>query len=184
MRDPMIAVREHLVRVLAWEDAHVGFDKAVDGIPPESRGRRAPGLEHSPWQLLEHLRLAQEDILDFCVNPSYAHTMTWPDDYWPKDAAPPREQAWRESVAAYVRSRDALAQLAREVDDLAARVPTGEAQRLPRRPTRPGAQGARDLARRVNRHAACTFGVQSPCAGQRLSRAAGTAVSRGACTPE
>jgi uncharacterized damage-inducible protein DinB len=128
MRDPMIAVREHLVRVLAWEDAHVGFDKAVDGIPPESRGRRAPGLEHSPWQLLEHLRLAQEDILDFCVNPSYAHTMTWPDDYWPKDAAPPREQAWRESVAAYVRSRDALAQLAREVDDLAARVPTGEAQ--------------------------------------------------------
>ena len=56
MREPNDAVREHLVSVLDWEEAHVGFDKAVAGIPPEKRGARPPGFEHSPWQLLEHLR--------------------------------------------------------------------------------------------------------------------------------
>jgi hypothetical protein len=120
------AIREHLVRVLDWEDAHVGFDKAIDGIPLEKRGARAIGFEHSPWQLLEHLRLAQDDILNFCVNAGYEHTMTWPDDYWPKDPEPPSEQAWNESIAGFVRSRDALKRLAREVEDLTATVPTGK----------------------------------------------------------
>ena len=88
MRETSDALRDHLVRVLDWEDAHVGFDKAVDGIPPDRRGARAAGFEHSPWQLLEHLRIAQEDILDFCVNANYEHRMAWPDDYWPKEPAP------------------------------------------------------------------------------------------------
>ena len=120
------AFRDHLVRLLDWEDAHVGFDKTVEGIAPQHRGARPAGFEHSPWQLLEHLRLAQEDILDFCVNPSYEHTMKWPDDYWPDDPAPPGDQAWAESIAGFVRSRDALKKLAREVPDLAATVPTGK----------------------------------------------------------
>ena len=51
---------------------------------PEGRGARPPGFEHSPWQLLEHIRLAHDDILDFCLNAKYVHNMTWPDDYWPK----------------------------------------------------------------------------------------------------
>ena len=126
MNESTSALRDHLVRVLDWEDAHVGFDKAVDGIPPDKRGARAAGFEHSPWQLLEHIRLAQEDILDFCVNSGYEHGMTWPDDYWPRDPAPPSQQAWTESVAAYVRSRDAMKRLAREVEDLSAPVPTGK----------------------------------------------------------
>ncbi len=126
MPDANTALRDHLVRVLDWEDAHVGFDKAVDGIPTDKRGARAGGFEHSPWQLLEHLRLAQEDILDFCVNPKYEHTMTWPDDYWPRDPAPPSPGAWAESVAAFVRSRDEMKRLARDVEDLSARVPTGK----------------------------------------------------------
>jgi hypothetical protein len=120
------ALRDHLVRVLDWEEAHVGFDKAVDGIPPEKRGARAAGFEHSPWQLLEHIRIAQEDILDFCVNAAYKHTMKWPDDYWPKDPAPPSQNAWTTSVASYVRSREALKRVAREVEDLTAKVPTGK----------------------------------------------------------
>ncbi len=120
------AIRDHLVRVLDWEEAHVGFDKAVDGIPADKRGARAPGFEHSPWQLLEHMRIAQEDILDFCVNPAYEHTMKWPDDYWPKHPAPPSETAWTDSVAAFVRSRDELKRLAGEIEDLTAQVPTGE----------------------------------------------------------
>ena len=87
------AHRTHLVRALDWEEAHVGFDKALDGIPPEKRGARAAGFDHSPWQLLEHMRLAQDDILDFCVNADYEHTLNWPDDYWPKDPTPPSDSA-------------------------------------------------------------------------------------------
>jgi hypothetical protein len=119
MPESIDAVRNHLVRVLDWEEAHVGFDKAVDGIPPDKRGARAPGFEH--------LRLAQDDILDFCVNSAYEHTMKWPDDYWPKDPAPPSEQAWTDSIAAFTRSREEMKRLAREVEDLTAKVPTGKA---------------------------------------------------------
>jgi uncharacterized damage-inducible protein DinB len=125
MRQPD-ALRDHLVRALDWEDAHVGFDKAVDGIPPDKRGARAAGFEHSAWQLVEHIRIAQEDILDFCVNAKYEHTMKWPDDYWPKAPAPPDARAWTGSLASYARSRDELKRLAREVDDLTATVPTGK----------------------------------------------------------
>jgi hypothetical protein len=84
------ALRDHLVRALDWEVAHVGFDTAVDGIPLTSTVPLAAGLEHSPWQLLEHMRIAQEDILDFCVNANYGHNMKWPDDYWPQPRAAKR----------------------------------------------------------------------------------------------
>jgi uncharacterized damage-inducible protein DinB len=126
MSESTRALRDHLERVLDWEDAHVGFDKAVDGIPPDKRGARAAGFEHSPWQLLEHIRMAQEDILDFCVNAAYQHTMQWPDDYWPKDPAPPSRNAWAESLASYTSSRGDLKRVARDVEDLTAPVPTGQ----------------------------------------------------------
>ena len=126
MRESTDALRDHLVRVLDWEEAHVGFDKAVDGIPPDKRGALAAGFEHSPWQLLEHMRIAQEDILDFCVKESYEHTLKWPDDYWPKAPAPPSDKAWTDSIASYTRSRESLKQLARDVEDLTARVPAGK----------------------------------------------------------
>jgi uncharacterized damage-inducible protein DinB len=116
--------RHHLVRLLDWEDAHVGFDNAVDGIPVDQRGARAAGFEHSPWQLLEHMRLAQEDLLDFCVNAKYAHHLKWPDDYWPEQA-PPSDAAWQTSIASFTRSRDRMKSLVRDVDDLGATVPTG-----------------------------------------------------------
>ena len=126
MTDPTRALRDHLVRVLDWEDAHVGFDKAVEGIPPDKRGALATGFEHSLWQLVEHLRLAQEDILDFSLNSAYKHTMAWPDDYWPRDPAPPGQQAWTDSLASFARARDGMKRLARDVEDLTARVPTGK----------------------------------------------------------
>ena len=125
MRQPNDAVREHLVRVLDWEDAHVTFDKAVAGIPPEARGTRPPGFEHSAWQLLEHIRIAQDDILEFCVNATYEHRLQWPDDYWPPKPVPVDATAWDASIAACATSRDRLQQVAREVDDLTACVPTG-----------------------------------------------------------
>jgi len=126
MRQPTDAVRDHLVRVLDWEDAHVGFDKAVGTLPAHVRGERPFGFEHSPWQLLEHIRIAQDDILDFCVNPQYSHDLAWPGDYWPTSAAPPDDAAWEASIAACLRSREALQRLAREVDDLTTAVPTGK----------------------------------------------------------
>jgi uncharacterized damage-inducible protein DinB len=126
MSDSTTALREQFVRLLDWEDAHVGFDRAVDGLAPDARGARAAGFEHTPWQLLEHIRIAQDDILDFCVNDAYAHTMTWPDDYWPREPAPPSPQAWSDSIASYARAREALKRLALEVADLTATVPTGK----------------------------------------------------------
>ena len=122
------ALRDQLIRVLDWEEAHVGFDKAIEGLPADKRGARAPGFEHSVWELVEHIRIAQEDILDFCVNPKYVHTMKWPDDYWPRHPAPPNAAAWDESIASFKREREKLKQLAREAKDLYALVPTGKGQ--------------------------------------------------------
>src|SRR5688572_4687969 len=67
-------LREQLARALDWDEAHVGLDKAVEGVPADKRGARPAGFDHSAWQLLEHMRIAQEDILDFCVNAKYVHS--------------------------------------------------------------------------------------------------------------
>jgi hypothetical protein len=121
------ALREHLARVLDWGDAHATFDDAVQGIAPDLRGRRPDGLPYSPWELLEHLRITQRDILDFC-RPGYRE-MTWPDDYWPSSPEPPSSAAWDESVAAYRADRDALKAIALDrKQDLLAPVPDGTGQ--------------------------------------------------------
>ena len=118
-------LREHLVRMLDWEEAHVGFDKAIADLPHDKRGASATGFEHSVWQLLEHMRIAQEDILDFCVNPNYVHERKWPDDYWPKNPAPQAAADWDDSIASFKRGREKFKQLTRETKDLHAMVPTG-----------------------------------------------------------
>jgi hypothetical protein len=86
-------MRQQLARTLDWGEAHVDFDKAVAGLAPELRGRRADGLPHSAWEILEHLRIAQHDILDFARNPQYAERK-WPDEYWPRGT-----RAWPHSAA-------------------------------------------------------------------------------------
>jgi hypothetical protein len=122
------AFREHLRRSLAWQDAHAGFDKAVDGFPPHLRGAVVKGFPHSAWQLLEHLRLAQFDILDFSRNPNY-HELKWPDDYWPKSPEPPSESAWDDSVAAFKKDRAEMQALAADESiDLFAKIPHGSGQ--------------------------------------------------------
>ncbi len=122
------ALRDQLARVLDWEEAHVGFDAALENLPADKRGARAAGFEHSVWQLLEHMRIAQEDILDFCVNPNYVHNRTWPDDYWPARPEPPDAAAWDSAIAAYKRDRERMKKVARETRDLHALVPTGKKQ--------------------------------------------------------
>jgi hypothetical protein len=125
---PLSAVREQLVKLLSWEDAHLGFDAAVAGIPPALRGTAPSGLPYSPWQLVEHLRITQHDILDFCRNPDYEE-MSWPKDYWPKTASPPSAKAWDESLSGFRKDRSELEKLARDESvDLESPIPHGTGQ--------------------------------------------------------
>jgi len=122
------ALREQLRRLLAWEDAHVGFDRAVADIPADLRGRQPAGLPYSPWQLLEHLRLTQHDILDFCRNADYRE-LEWPAAYWPASASPSSPAKWDESVEQFRRDRKALEDLAMDpAIDLFAKIPHGQGQ--------------------------------------------------------
>lgn len=122
------AVRAQLASALAWKDAQAGFDAAVEGIPAASRGARPALVPYSPWQLVEHLRIAQHDILDFCVNADYKE-MTWPADYWPVSHEPPGDGAWDESVRRFREDRDALRRLAGDpAIDLTAKIPHGSGQ--------------------------------------------------------
>jgi len=123
--DRDVSLREHLRRLLGWEDAHVSFDKAVDGLPSARRGAVPQGWVHSPWQLLEHMRICQLDILDFCRNPGYVEPPM--SAYWPP--ASPSEDAWEQSVAAFRGDLEALRRLAADrAVDLFARIPHGSGQ--------------------------------------------------------
>ena len=122
------ALREHLRKLLAWSDAHAHFDQAVAGLAPGLRGVRPDGLPYSSWELVEHLRITQNDILDFSRNPQYTE-LSWPEDYWPDTPAPPDAGAWDRSVEAYRADREALQGLAAdERIDLFARIPHGQGQ--------------------------------------------------------
>jgi len=118
-------VREQMARLLDWRDAHVPFERAVQGVPVALRGRRPKGLP-SLWELLEHLRICQRDILDFC-GPNYVER-SWPDDYWPGRPAPPDARAWSRSIAAFREDLAALQTLARTHPKLTARIPHGSGQ--------------------------------------------------------
>jgi hypothetical protein len=123
--DPL---RDQLARLLDWTEAHAGFDRAVEAMPPAMQGVVPPGFDHSAWQILEHLRIAQEDIYDFSMNAGYT-PMAWPDDYWPKAPQPPEAQAWERSVTRYRDDRAKVQALARNPDlDLLARIPHGAGQ--------------------------------------------------------
>lgn len=122
------ALRDQLRRLLDWEDAHVNFDTAVSAIPVKLRGTRPKGVPYSLWQLVEHLRITQHDILDFCRNANYKE-LKWPEDYWPSAAAPPSQSAWDKSVRQFRHDRKELQQLAMDTTvDLGARIPHGSGQ--------------------------------------------------------
>src|SRR3954468_2463998 len=123
-------LRSTLARALGWDDAHAGVERVVDGIAPQLRGRAPAGLPYSPWQLLEHLRLTQRDILEFCRNPEYQEPH-WPDDYWPSASAPASDGEWDAAVAAFRADRGALEALAVDpATDLLAPIPHGTGQTL------------------------------------------------------
>ncbi len=124
------ALREHLVNLLTLAQAHVTFDQAVKGLPAELRGKAPKGADHSPWQLVEHLRIAQWDILEFSRNPKH-ESPKWPEGYWPKEKAPADEKAWDRSVRAFQRDLKAMCELVSDgKTELFARIPHGDGQTI------------------------------------------------------
>jgi DinB superfamily len=122
------ALREHLLYLLRGGGAHLNFDAAVADLPAELRGAKVPGVPHTPWRLLEHLRIAQWDILEFSRNPRHV-SPPFPDGYWPDGDAPPDPGAWDRSVAAFRADLRVMQDLiADPATDLFARIPHGEGQ--------------------------------------------------------
>jgi uncharacterized damage-inducible protein DinB len=121
-------VRDYLRRFLNWREAHADLKSAFKDVPFEDQGKRPPKSPHSPWQILEHMRLAQNDILEFCTNPQYK-ARNWPDDYWPKKSAPPDKSAWGKSVKAFEKDLKDLQDLVSDPKtDLETPVPHGSGQ--------------------------------------------------------
>ena len=107
------ALREQLIELLGSSNAHATFDSAVTDFPPDLMGTRPPGSPHSPWELLEHMRIAQNDILRFSESADHV-SPKFPDGYWPKTPAPKSSAAWNESVRAFHEDLDAFAALLRD----------------------------------------------------------------------
>ena len=123
-------LREHLLDLLGGGHAHLNFDKAVAGLPPELRGTKPAGLPHTPWRLVEHMRIAQWDILEFSRSPGH-RSPDWPAGYWPAGDAPPDEKAWDKSLAAFRADLKAMeALVADPASDLFTPLPHGQGQTL------------------------------------------------------
>ncbi len=123
-------LREHLINLLTKGQAHVTFEDAVKNLPVELRGKRPKGAQHSAWELLEHLRIAQLDILEFSRDAQHK-SPDWPSGYWPKGAAPPDEKAWDKSLRAFRRDLKAMCALVSdEKTDLYAKIPHGDGQTI------------------------------------------------------
>ncbi len=125
--DPL---REHLVQLLEGGHAHATFDQAIHGFPAGHAGERPPGSPHSAWELLEHMRIAQNDILRFCQSADH-QSPAWPSGYWPASPAPQRADQWQASQRSF---RDDLAKFLAMVRDPAAdlyqKIPWGDGQTL------------------------------------------------------
>jgi len=122
------SLRNHLAKFVEWGNAHLNFEDAVKDFPPALRGVRPAGSPHSAWELLEHLRLAQQDILGFARDAEHV-SPEFPDGYWPSTEAPPSEAAWDESVAAFRADLRAFTELAADESiDLHALIPHGDGQ--------------------------------------------------------
>jgi hypothetical protein len=126
----MDPIRKELIAALKGAQAHVDFAGAVKNFPQEMRGVKPKGAAHTGWELLEHLRIAQEDILDFSRNPKYV-LKKWPEGYWPDSEAPPTPEAWDKSVAAFERDlKEFEALVADPKQDLAEPFAWGTGQNL------------------------------------------------------
>ena len=123
-------LRGHLRRLLASGESHATNHEILDNFPSELQGRTVAGFDHTAWQLLEHMRIAQADILQFCVDPLYKER-AWPDDYWPAEKEPESSAAWQASEKAFFSDLDKMqAIVADEDQDLFARITWGSGQTI------------------------------------------------------
>jgi hypothetical protein len=128
--DPDRSLRQHLVDLLEGGNAHAKFDEILAGVPQKLRGQKPPGFPHSPWMLLEHLRIAQRDILEFSRNKNHV-SPNWPEGYWPRTEAPPSSARWSASVNNFREDLKAIQSLvANPKTDLHVRIPWGEGQTI------------------------------------------------------
>ncbi|MFU8889552.1 MAG: DinB family protein [Trueperaceae bacterium] len=118
------AWRSIVAAALDAREAHVPFDRAVADLAPELRGRRPSNLPYSVWELVAHVRIAQDDLIAYLEDPAYA-APAWPDDYWPPSPEPPSDAAWDAAVAAVQAGRARLKALLRDLPDPAATIPWG-----------------------------------------------------------
>jgi hypothetical protein len=121
-------LREHLVNLLKGGSAHVQFMDAIEGFPARKRGSYVKGLPHTGWQLLEHARIAQWDILEFSRDPKHV-SPDFPDGYWPKTPGPRNERDWEKSVSAFQHDlREIIRLVQNPRTDLYAKIPHGDGQ--------------------------------------------------------
>lgn len=126
------ALRSQLIQLMRKSEAHVDFERAVKGIPEDKMGIRPKGSPHSAWEMLEHIRLAQRDILEFSQSADYV-SRKWPDDYWPKSPAPASAAEWKRSVRAILKDRETFIGLLEDPKrDLFKPFPWGDGQHLMR----------------------------------------------------
>jgi DinB family protein len=123
--DPL---RRHLINLLTKAEAHMDPQSALKNFPLELRGRKPEGAPHTPWQLLEHMRIAQWDILDFSLSAKHV-SPEWPEGYWPQSETPPDMKAWDKSVKQFLADLDAVCQMVSDPKrDLYATIPHGDGQ--------------------------------------------------------
>jgi hypothetical protein len=128
--DPIQSIRKEVDRLLAGKGAHADFEAAVADFPPKLRGVKPQGAPHSAWDLLEHLRIAQWDMLGFSRDPKHV-SPDWPGGYWPENSEPDSAAAWEQSVKACVRDLAAMRKLVSDPkSDLFTPLAHGEGQTL------------------------------------------------------
>ena len=127
MADP---VREQVLALLNGGNAHVTFDHVIKDFPAKLRGVKPEGAPHTAWQLLEHMRIAQRDILEFSRSAKHV-SPEWPAGYWPRTEKPPDEEAWEKSIASFKRDLKAMEKLVSDPKtDLYQKIPHGTGQNI------------------------------------------------------
>lgn len=128
--DPHSALRQHLLELLNGGHAHTTFEEAIKGLPGNLRGAKPDKFPHSPWMILEHLRIAQWDILEFSCSEKH-ESPKFPDGYWPKSETPPSEEAWTKSLKQFESDLKAMKDLVKNPKtDLFAKIPWGDGQTI------------------------------------------------------
>ena len=121
-------IRDHVLKLLKGRQGHVDFETVLANLPQEFQGKKPEGAPHTPWQLLEHMRIAQEDILEFSRDPKH-ESPKFPEGYWPDSQTPPDEGAWQKSVTSFAADLQSMADLVADPStDLYARIPHGSGQ--------------------------------------------------------